>query len=45
MILIRNIKLLQVIKMLIIVVALFAICWLPLQMYNVFQYFYSEINE
>ncbi|KAF3428518.1 hypothetical protein E2986_12898 [Frieseomelitta varia] len=35
----------RVIKMLIIVVALFAICWLPLQLYNVFQYFYSEINE
>ncbi|KOX71929.1 Tachykinin-like peptides receptor 99D [Melipona quadrifasciata] len=35
----------KVIKMLIIVVALFAICWLPLQLYNVFQYFYSEINE
>ncbi|PBC25231.1 Tachykinin peptides receptor 99D [Apis cerana cerana] len=35
----------KVIKMLIIVVTLFAICWLPLQMYNVFQYFYSEINE
>ncbi|XP_076754216.1 RYamide receptor [Xylocopa sonorina] len=35
----------KVIKMLIIVVALFAICWLPLQTYNVFQYFHPEINE
>ncbi|XP_043596711.1 RYamide receptor-like isoform X2 [Bombus pyrosoma] len=35
----------KVIKMLIIVVALFAICWLPLQTYNTFQYFYSEINN
>ncbi|CAK9816225.1 RYamide receptor [Anthophora quadrimaculata] len=35
----------RVIKMFIIVVALFAICWLPLQTYNVFQYFNPEINE
>ncbi|XP_034945758.1 RYamide receptor-like [Chelonus insularis] len=35
----------KVIKMLVIVVALFAICWLPLQTYNVFQYTYPEINE
>ncbi|XP_043276469.1 RYamide receptor isoform X2 [Venturia canescens] len=35
----------KVIKMLVIVVALFAICWLPLQMYNVLQYTYPQINE
>ncbi|XP_023289371.1 RYamide receptor [Orussus abietinus] len=35
----------KVIKMLVIVVALFAICWLPLQTYNVLQYTYPEINE
>ncbi|KAG8042693.1 hypothetical protein G9C98_005328 [Cotesia typhae] len=35
----------KVIKMLVIVVALFAICWLPLQTYNVLQYNYPEINE
>ncbi|XP_015606120.1 RYamide receptor [Cephus cinctus] len=35
----------KVIKMLVIVVALFAICWLPLQTYNVLQYSYPEINE
>jgi hypothetical protein len=37
--------LLQVIKMLVIVVALFALCWLPLQTYNVLQYIYPEINQ
>jgi len=36
--------LLQVIKMLVIVVALFALCWLPLQSYNVLQDIYPEIN-
>ncbi|XP_076163468.1 RYamide receptor [Ptiloglossa arizonensis] len=36
---------LRVIKMLIIVVALFAICWLPLQTYNVTRYLYQGINE
>ncbi|XP_066593738.1 RYamide receptor-like isoform X2 [Prorops nasuta] len=35
----------KVIKMLVIVVALFAICWLPLQTYNVLQYTYPRINE
>ncbi|XP_043482918.1 RYamide receptor isoform X1 [Leptopilina heterotoma] len=35
----------KVIKMLVIVVAIFAICWLPLQTYNVLQYTYPEINE
>ncbi|XP_046409661.1 RYamide receptor-like isoform X1 [Neodiprion fabricii] len=35
----------KVIKMLVIVVALFAVCWLPLQTYNVLQYTYPEINE
>ncbi|KAG7208497.1 hypothetical protein KM043_014721 [Ampulex compressa] len=35
----------KVIKMLVIVVALFAICWLPLQTYNVLQYTYPSINE
>jgi leucokinin receptor len=37
--------LLQVIKMLVIVVALFALCWLPLQTYNVLQYIYPQINQ
>ncbi|XP_033228072.1 RYamide receptor-like [Belonocnema kinseyi] len=35
----------KVIKMLVIVVAIFAVCWLPLQTYNVLQYTYPEINE
>ncbi|KAK0180114.1 hypothetical protein PV327_005788 [Microctonus hyperodae] len=35
----------KVIKMLVIVVALFAVCWLPLQTYNVLQYTFPEINE
>ncbi|KDR12839.1 Tachykinin-like peptides receptor 99D, partial [Zootermopsis nevadensis] len=35
----------KVIKMLVIVVALFAICWLPLQTYNVLAYIYPEINQ
>ncbi|XP_069686426.1 neuropeptide Y receptor type 1-like isoform X2 [Periplaneta americana] len=35
----------KVIKMLVIVVALFALCWLPLQTYNVLQYVYPEINQ
>jgi hypothetical protein len=39
------VTLLQVIKMLVIVVALFALCWLPLQTYNVLQYIYPEINQ
>jgi leucokinin receptor len=34
----------QVIKMLVIVVALFALCWLPVQTYNVLQDVFSEIN-
>ncbi|XP_059478219.1 neuromedin-K receptor-like [Neocloeon triangulifer] len=40
--LLRNKK--RVIKMLVIVVAIFAICWLPLQSYNVLQDIYPQIN-
>ncbi|XP_073989225.1 RYamide receptor-like isoform X1 [Rhodnius prolixus] len=40
--LMRNKK--KVIKMLVIVVALFAICWLPLQTYNVLQDIFPQIN-
>ncbi|XP_067000819.2 RYamide receptor-like [Anabrus simplex] len=40
--LMRNKK--KVIKMLVIVVALFALCWLPLQTYNVLQDIYPQIN-
>ncbi|RZF35282.1 hypothetical protein LSTR_LSTR010311 [Laodelphax striatellus] len=39
----RNKK--KVIKMLVIVVALFAVCWLPLQTYNVLQDVFPGINE
>jgi len=35
----------QVIKMLVIVVALFGLCWLPLQTYNVLQDVFPEINK
>ncbi|GBP14164.1 RYamide receptor [Eumeta japonica] len=35
----------KVIKMLVIVVALFALCWLPLQSYLLLQSFFSSINE
>lgn len=35
----------QVIKMLFIVIAIFAICWLPFQMYNILQEIYPEINQ
>ncbi|XP_047097988.1 prokineticin receptor 1-like isoform X2 [Schistocerca piceifrons] len=35
----------RVIKMLVIVVALFALCWLPLQTYNVLQDVFPYINE
>ncbi|KAL5293298.1 tkr-3 family protein [Megaselia abdita] len=35
----------KVIKMLIIVVIVFGICWLPLQTYNVLYVTYPEINE
>ncbi|XP_026685232.1 RYamide receptor-like [Diaphorina citri] len=35
----------KVIKMLVIVVALFAICWLPLQTYNVLQGIFPSINS
>ena len=35
----------QVVRMLIIVVVLFVICWMPLQLYNVIQEFWPEINE
>uniref|UniRef100_A0A1B6KDT2 G-protein coupled receptors family 1 profile domain-containing protein n=1 Tax=Graphocephala atropunctata TaxID=36148 RepID=A0A1B6KDT2_9HEMI len=38
----RNKK--KVIKMLVIVVALFALCWLPLQTYNILQNVFPEIN-
>jgi len=36
---------LQVIKMLVIVVALFGLCWLPLQTYMVLQEICPEINK
>ncbi|XP_055627554.1 neuropeptide Y receptor type 1 [Toxorhynchites rutilus septentrionalis] len=39
----RNKK--RVIKMLIIVVALFAICWFPLQLYNVLHVTWPSVNE
>uniref|UniRef100_A0A182QUV7 G-protein coupled receptors family 1 profile domain-containing protein n=1 Tax=Anopheles farauti TaxID=69004 RepID=A0A182QUV7_9DIPT len=35
----------KVIKMLIIVVALFGICWFPLQLYNILHVTWPEINE
>ncbi|CAB3387941.1 Hypothetical predicted protein [Cloeon dipterum] len=41
--LLRNKK--RVIKMLVVVVALFALCWLPLQTYNVLQDIFPKINE
>jgi leucokinin receptor len=31
--------------MLVIVVALFAVCWLPLQTYNILASIYPEINQ
>ena len=34
----------QVIKMLVIVVALFALCWLPLQLYNLLSMVAPDIN-
>jgi len=34
----------QVIKMLVIVVALFALCWLPLQLYNLLAILFPAIN-
>ena len=36
---------LQVIKMLMIVVALFAICWLPIQTYNLLSQISAEVNK
>ena len=36
---------LQVVKMLIIVVCLFVICWMPLQIYGVLSEIYEEINK
>ena len=36
---------LQVVRMLIIVVVLFAVCWMPLQLYNVISELKPEINE
>ncbi|XP_041976564.1 probable G-protein coupled receptor 83 [Aricia agestis] len=35
----------RVIKMLVLVVALFALCWLPLQSYMLLQSFFPSINE
>jgi hypothetical protein len=35
----------QVLKTLLIVVALFAFCWLPLQSYTLLQDFFPQINE
>ncbi|KAK6641501.1 hypothetical protein RUM44_013213 [Polyplax serrata] len=35
----------RVIKMLVVVVALFGICWLPLQVYNILQDIFPQINE
>uniref|UniRef100_A0A182X431 G-protein coupled receptors family 1 profile domain-containing protein n=1 Tax=Anopheles quadriannulatus TaxID=34691 RepID=A0A182X431_ANOQN len=35
----------KVIKMLIIVVALFGVCWFPLQLYNILHVTWPEINE
>ncbi|CAH2107307.1 unnamed protein product [Euphydryas editha] len=35
----------KVIKMLVLVVALFALCWLPLQTYMLLQSFFPSINE
>ena len=35
----------KVIKMLVIVVILFGICWLPLQTYNILQATFPQINE
>ncbi|XP_076618082.1 RYamide receptor [Colletes latitarsis] len=35
----------RVIKMLIIIVTLFAICWLPQQMYSIFQYLFPKITQ
>lgn len=37
--------LLQVIKMLIIVVIVFGLCWLPLQLYNILYVTFPEVNE
>ncbi|XP_034239004.1 tachykinin-like peptides receptor 99D, partial [Thrips palmi] len=41
--LLRNKK--KVIKMLVIVVALFAVCWMPLQTYNFLHMVYPDINR
>ena len=35
----------QVLKTLLIVVALFTLCWLPLQTYTILQDFFPRINE
>lgn len=37
--------LLQVIKMLVIVVVLFGVCWLPLQSYHILEVSWPQINE
>lgn len=35
----------RVIKMLLMVISIFAICWLPFQLYNILQEIYPEINQ
>ena len=35
----------RVIKMLLIVIAIFAICWLPFQLYNILQEIFPQINK
>lgn len=35
----------RVIKMLFMVISIFAICWLPFQLYNILQEIYPEINQ
>lgn len=41
--LLRNKK--KVVKMLVIVVVLFGVCWLPLQTYHILEVFWAEINN